>query len=71
MFQRLKNSNYGQNLLVKVGGSFILPSSMLVRLIDIYMFRCNKILFGTSFVDWLIRHILLNGWIGISLDTAK
>nr|YP_009436269.1 hypothetical chloroplast RF1 [Cyphia banksiana]YP_009436286.1 hypothetical chloroplast RF1 [Cyphia banksiana]ATG26447.1 hypothetical chloroplast RF1 [Cyphia banksiana]ATG26464.1 hypothetical chloroplast RF1 [Cyphia banksiana] len=38
---------------------FILPSSMLARLVNIYMFRCNnKMLFVTSsFVGWLIGHI--------------
>nr|YP_009436566.1 hypothetical chloroplast RF1 [Cyphia dentariifolia]YP_009436583.1 hypothetical chloroplast RF1 [Cyphia dentariifolia]ATG26842.1 hypothetical chloroplast RF1 [Cyphia dentariifolia]ATG26859.1 hypothetical chloroplast RF1 [Cyphia dentariifolia] len=38
---------------------FIFPSSMLARLVNIYMFRCNnKMLFVTSsFVGWLIGHI--------------
>nr|QQO99479.1 hypothetical chloroplast RF1 [Lonicera angustifolia var. myrtillus] len=40
---------------------YFLPSAMLVRLVNVYMFRCNnKILFVTSsFVGWLIGFILL------------
>nr|YP_010203732.1 hypothetical protein RF1 [Lonicera x heckrottii]YP_010469511.1 Ycf1 protein [Lonicera periclymenum]UAM95761.1 hypothetical protein RF1 [Lonicera x heckrottii]UVF33139.1 Ycf1 protein [Lonicera periclymenum] len=40
---------------------YFLPSAMLVRLVNVYMFRCNnKMLFVTSsFVGWLIGHILL------------
>ncbi|KAF4381291.1 hypothetical protein F8388_016247 [Cannabis sativa] len=50
-------------------GHFILPSSMLVRLVNIYMFRCNnKMLFVTSsFVGWLIGHILFMKWVGLVL----
>nr|QWY86912.1 hypothetical chloroplast RF1 [Bobgunnia madagascariensis] len=46
-----------------------LPSSMLVRLVNVYMFRCNnKLLFLTSsFVGWLIGHIFLMKWIGLIL----
>ena len=48
---------------------------MLARLVNIYMFRYNnKMLFVTSsFVGWLIGHILFlqRVWIGISLDTTK
>nr|URQ21548.1 hypothetical chloroplast RF19 [Triosteum pinnatifidum] len=40
---------------------YFLPSAMLSRLVNIYMFRCNnKMLFLTSsFVGWLIGYILL------------
>jgi hypothetical protein len=42
---------------------FLLPSSVLARSVKIYMFRCNnknKMLFVTSsFVGWLIGHILV------------
>nr|YP_009558172.1 photosystem I assembly protein Ycf1 [Lonicera nervosa]AZZ06058.1 photosystem I assembly protein Ycf1 [Lonicera nervosa] len=40
---------------------YFLPSAMLVRLVNVYMFRCNnKIFFVTSsFVGWLIGFILL------------
>nr|YP_009170112.1 hypothetical chloroplast RF19 [Larrea tridentata]YP_009170124.1 hypothetical chloroplast RF19 [Larrea tridentata]ALE28902.1 hypothetical chloroplast RF19 [Larrea tridentata]ALE28914.1 hypothetical chloroplast RF19 [Larrea tridentata] len=48
-----------KNFIFQLLNSFILPSSMLVRLINIYMFRCNnKMLFVTSsFVGWLIGQI--------------
>nr|DAD28107.1 TPA_asm: hypothetical protein HUJ06_029575 [Nelumbo nucifera] len=43
--------------------------STLVRLVNIYMFRCNnKMLFVTSsFVGWLIGHILFMKWVGLVL----
>nr|YP_010511869.1 hypothetical protein Ycf1 [Trischidium molle]UXL83193.1 hypothetical protein Ycf1 [Trischidium molle] len=46
-----------------------LPSSVLVRLVNISMFRCNnKLLFLlSSFVGWLIGHIFLMKWIGLIL----
>nr|YP_010473481.1 hypothetical protein RF1 [Eriocaulon tonkinense]UVH67099.1 hypothetical protein RF1 [Eriocaulon tonkinense] len=55
------------NLIVQLLNYFILPSSTLARLVNIYMFRCNnKILFVTSsFVGWLIGHILFMKWIGL------
>nr|YP_009630745.1 hypothetical chloroplast RF19 [Eriocaulon buergerianum]QBS14235.1 hypothetical chloroplast RF19 [Eriocaulon buergerianum] len=55
------------NLIVQLLNYFILPSSTLARLVNIYMFRCNnKILFVTSsFVGWLIGHILFIKWIGL------
>ena len=55
------------NLIFQLFNHFILPSSMLVRLVNIYMFRCNnKMLFVTSsFVGWLIGHILLMKWVGL------
>nr|YP_010888380.1 hypothetical chloroplast RF19 [Pedicularis rhinanthoides]YP_010889012.1 hypothetical chloroplast RF19 [Pedicularis elwesii]WJJ68157.1 hypothetical chloroplast RF19 [Pedicularis rhinanthoides]WJJ68862.1 hypothetical chloroplast RF19 [Pedicularis elwesii] len=48
---------------------FILPSSMLAKLVNIYMFRCNnKMLFVTSsFLGWLIGHILFMKWLGLVL----
>nr|WMW14468.1 hypothetical chloroplast RF1 [Tripterygium hypoglaucum] len=57
------------NLIVQLFNHFILPSSMLVRLVNIYMFRCNnKMLFVTSsFVGWLIGHILFMKWVGFVL----
>nr|QXG83103.1 hypothetical protein [Stylidium petiolare] len=57
------------NLIFQLFNHFILPSSMLARLVNIYMFRCNnKMLFVTSsFVGWLIGHILFMKWIGLVL----
>nr|YP_009357174.1 hypothetical chloroplast RF19 [Primula kwangtungensis]ARE59655.1 hypothetical chloroplast RF19 [Primula kwangtungensis] len=57
------------NLIFQLFNHFILPSSMLARLINIYMFRCNnKMLFVTSsFVGWLIGHILFMKWLGLVL----
>nr|WEH00897.1 hypothetical chloroplast RF19 [Euphorbia maculata]WKV29072.1 Ycf1 protein [Euphorbia maculata] len=57
------------NLIFQLFNHFILPSSMLVRLVNIYMFRCNnKMLFVTSsFVGWLIGHILFMKWVGLIL----
>nr|YP_009529754.1 hypothetical protein RF1 [Gironniera subaequalis]AXX77034.1 hypothetical protein RF1 [Gironniera subaequalis] len=57
------------NLIFQLFNHFILPSSMLVRLVNIYMFRCNnKMLFVTSsFVGWLIGHTLFMKWVGLVL----
>nr|YP_004072518.1 hypothetical protein ColaC_p079 [Corynocarpus laevigatus]ADO60366.1 hypothetical protein [Corynocarpus laevigatus] len=57
------------NLIFQLFNHFILPSSMLVRLVNISMFRCNnKMLFVTSsFVGWLIGHILFMKWVGLVL----
>uniref|UniRef100_UPI0030DF2E03 hypothetical chloroplast RF19 n=1 Tax=Herniaria glabra TaxID=115624 RepID=UPI0030DF2E03 len=57
------------NLIFQLFNHFILPSSMLARLVNIYMFRCNnKIFFVTSsFVGWLIGHILFMKWVGLVL----
>nr|YP_010282196.1 Ycf1 protein [Parnassia faberi]UHM24760.1 Ycf1 protein [Parnassia faberi] len=57
------------NLIFQLFNHFLLPSSMLVRLVNIYMFRCNnKMLFVTSsFVGWLIGHILFMKWVGFVL----
>nr|YP_010423615.1 hypothetical protein RF1 [Laportea grossa]USG97089.1 hypothetical protein RF1 [Laportea grossa] len=57
------------NLIFQLFNHFILPSSMLVRLVNIYMFRCNnkKLFLTSSFVGWLIGHILFMKWIGFVL----
>nr|QXO05639.1 hypothetical chloroplast RF1 [Zeuxine affinis] len=57
------------NLIFQLFNHFILPSSALARLVNIYMFRCNnKIFFLTnSFVGWLIGHILFMKWVGLVL----
>nr|QWQ51288.1 hypothetical protein RF1 [Dickinsia hydrocotyloides] len=57
------------NLIFQLFNHFLLPSSMLARLVNIYMFRCNnKMLFITSsFVGWLIGHILFMKWVGLVL----
>nr|YP_010395303.1 hypothetical chloroplast RF1 [Cneoridium dumosum]UQJ72831.1 hypothetical chloroplast RF1 [Cneoridium dumosum] len=57
------------NLIFQLFNHFLLPSSMLARLVTIYMFRCNnKMLFVTSsFVGWLIGHILFMKWVGLVL----
>uniref|UniRef100_A0A162BGV0 Protein TIC 214 n=1 Tax=Colchicum autumnale TaxID=45005 RepID=A0A162BGV0_COLAT len=57
------------NLIFPLFNHFILPSSTLTRLVNIYMFRCNnKMLFVTSsFVGWLIGHILFMKWVGLVL----
>nr|YP_010887543.1 hypothetical chloroplast RF1 [Meconopsis bella]WJJ45512.1 hypothetical chloroplast RF1 [Meconopsis bella] len=57
------------NLIFQLFNHFILPSSTLARLVNIYMFRCNnKMLFVTSsFVGWLIGHILFMKWVGLIL----
>nr|ADD30917.1 putative RF1 protein [Gunnera manicata] len=57
------------NLIIQLFNLFLLPSSMLARLVNIYMFRCNnKMLFViSSFVGWLIGHILFMKWVGLVL----
>nr|QWW89637.1 hypothetical protein RF1 [Gentiana leucomelaena] len=57
------------NLIFQLFNYFILPSSMVARLVNIYMFRCNnKILFVTSsFVGWLIVHIFFMKCLGLVL----
>ncbi|GAV86193.1 Ycf1 domain-containing protein [Cephalotus follicularis] len=53
------------NLIFQLFNIFILSSSMLVRLVNIYM---NNMLFVTgSFVDWLISHILFMKWVRLVL----
>nr|WCD67104.1 Ycf1 [Impatiens sp. 7ak] len=57
------------NLIFQLFNHFILPSSMLARLVNIYMFRCNnKMLFVTSsFVGCLMGPILFMKWVGLVL----
>nr|YP_009771636.1 Ycf1 [Goniorrhachis marginata]QIT02421.1 Ycf1 [Goniorrhachis marginata] len=57
------------NLILLLLNYVFLPSSMLVRLVNIYMFLGNKqILFLTSsFVSWLIGQILIMKWIRLVL----
>ncbi|GAV84985.1 LOW QUALITY PROTEIN: Ycf1 domain-containing protein, partial [Cephalotus follicularis] len=56
------------NLIFQLLNYFILPSSMLVILVNIYLFCNNKMLFVTSsFVGWLIGHILFMKWFGLVL----
>nr|YP_009366486.1 hypothetical protein RF1 [Piper auritum]ARJ62123.1 hypothetical protein RF1 [Piper auritum] len=61
------------NLIFQLFNHFILPSSTLARLVNIYLFRCNsKILFVTSsFVGWLIGHILFMKWVGLVLSWIR
>nr|YP_010497022.1 hypothetical chloroplast RF1 [Lactuca glandulifera]UWN00839.1 hypothetical chloroplast RF1 [Lactuca glandulifera] len=57
------------NLIFQLFNHFILPSSMLARLVNILMFRSNsKMIFVTSsFVGWIMGHILLMKSIGLLL----
>nr|YP_010159027.1 hypothetical chloroplast RF19 [Austrosteenisia blackii]QRG31307.1 hypothetical chloroplast RF19 [Austrosteenisia blackii] len=58
-----------KNLIFQLLNPFFLPSSMLIRLVNIYLFRCNnKLLFLiSSFLGWLIGHIFLIKWIELIL----
>nr|AXR87702.1 hypothetical protein RF1 [Paederia scandens]AXR87785.1 hypothetical protein RF1 [Paederia scandens]AXR87869.1 hypothetical protein RF1 [Paederia scandens]AXR87953.1 hypothetical protein RF1 [Paederia scandens] len=57
------------NFIFQIFNHFILPSSTLARLVNIYLFRCNnKILFVTSsFIGWLIGHIFFIKWVELVL----
>jgi len=57
------------NLIFQLFNHFIFPNSMLARLVNSFMFRCNsKMLFLTSsFFGWIIGHILFMKWIGLVL----
>nr|YP_010042450.1 hypothetical chloroplast RF1 [Sphaerophysa salsula]QPB69680.1 hypothetical chloroplast RF1 [Sphaerophysa salsula] len=57
------------NLLFQLLNPLLFPSSILIRLVNIYLFRCNnKLLFLTSsFFGWLIGHIFLMKLIGFIL----
>nr|YP_009747721.1 Ycf1 protein [Lecanorchis kiusiana]QII89401.1 Ycf1 protein [Lecanorchis kiusiana] len=57
------------NLIFPLFNHFILPSSTLARLVNIYMFRCNnKIAFLiSSFIGWLIGYILFMRWVELVL----
>nr|YP_010415739.1 hypothetical protein RF1 [Campylotropis delavayi]USC52699.1 hypothetical protein RF1 [Campylotropis delavayi] len=50
-----------QNLIFQLLNPFFLPSSILIRLVNIYLFRCNNkfLFFTSSFIGWLIGHIFL------------
>nr|YP_010129893.1 hypothetical protein Ycf1 [Arisarum simorrhinum]YP_010129905.1 Ycf1 [Arisarum simorrhinum]QKJ80400.1 hypothetical protein Ycf1 [Arisarum simorrhinum]QKJ80412.1 Ycf1 [Arisarum simorrhinum] len=53
------------NLIFQLFNHFILPSSTLARLVNIYMFRCNNKMFfvTSSFIGWLIGHIFFIKWV--------
>nr|YP_009767555.1 Ycf1 [Daniellia ogea]QIS98173.1 Ycf1 [Daniellia ogea] len=57
------------NLILLLLNFLFLPSSMLVRLVNIYMFLGNKQIFflTSSFVSWLIGQILIMKWIRLVL----
>nr|UZC31821.1 hypothetical protein RF1 [Medicago italica] len=57
------------NLFFQLSNPVLLPSSILLRLMNIYLFRSNnKLLFLTSsFLGWLIGHIFLMKCIGLIL----
>nr|WIL95975.1 hypothetical chloroplast RF19 [Caragana tibetica] len=57
------------NLVFQLLNPLLFPSSILIRLVNVYLFRCNnKLLFLTSsFVGWLIGHIFLMKGIGLIL----
>src|ERR1044072_1631632 len=58
-----------QNLFFQLLNPFFLPSSILMRLANVYIFQSNyKVLFLTSsFVGWLIGHIFFIKWIELIL----
>nr|YP_010159110.1 hypothetical chloroplast RF19 [Cajanus crassus]QRG31389.1 hypothetical chloroplast RF19 [Cajanus crassus] len=58
-----------QNLIFQLLNPLFLPSSILIRLVNLYLFRCNnKFLFLTSsFVGWIIGHTFLMKWIDFLL----
>jgi hypothetical protein len=49
------------SMLIPILNYFVVPSSILGRLVDVYMFRCdNKIAFVTSsFFGWLLGNLLV------------
>nr|YP_009772225.1 hypothetical chloroplast RF19 [Zornia diphylla]QIT03093.1 hypothetical chloroplast RF19 [Zornia diphylla] len=55
------------NLIFQLLNPLVLPSSILIRLVNIYMFQRNKkVLFLTSgFIGWVIGHIFFMKWIGL------
>lgn len=57
------------NLFFQLSNPLLFPSSILLRLMNIYLFRSNnKLLFLTSsFLGWLIGHIFLMKCIGLIL----
>nr|YP_009141391.1 hypothetical chloroplast RF19 [Lathyrus odoratus]AIL55917.1 hypothetical chloroplast RF19 [Lathyrus odoratus] len=61
------------NLFFQLLNPVLFPSSILIRLMNIYLFRSNNKLFflTSSFVGWLIGHILLMKCIGLVLVWFK
>nr|YP_010717144.1 truncated Ycf1 protein [Zingiber xishuangbannaense]WDQ41040.1 truncated Ycf1 protein [Zingiber xishuangbannaense] len=57
------------NLIFQLFNHFLLPSSTLARLVNIYLFRYNnKMLFVTSsFIGWLIGYIFFIKWVRLVL----
>nr|QHN54992.1 Ycf1 [Anchomanes hookeri]QHN55004.1 Ycf1 [Anchomanes hookeri] len=57
------------NLIFQFFNHFLLPSSTLARLVNIYMFRCNnKMLFViSSFIVWLIGQFIFIKWVQLVL----
>nr|QVX28797.1 hypothetical chloroplast RF1 [Poiretia bahiana] len=55
------------NLIFQLLNPLVLPSSILIRLVNIYMFQRNqKFIFLTSgFIGWVIGHIFFMKWIGL------
>nr|YP_010163185.1 hypothetical chloroplast RF19 [Psophocarpus tetragonolobus]QRI60977.1 hypothetical chloroplast RF19 [Psophocarpus tetragonolobus] len=53
------------NLIFQLLNPVFVPSSILIRLVNIFLFQCNnKILFLTSsFIGWIIGHIFFMKWI--------
>nr|WDV14749.1 hypothetical chloroplast RF1 [Pueraria montana] len=54
-----------QNLIFQLLNPFFLPSSILIRLVNIFLFRCNNkfIFLISSFVGWIIGHTFFMKWI--------
>nr|YP_010829189.1 hypothetical chloroplast RF19 [Silene lithophila]WFF47470.1 hypothetical chloroplast RF19 [Silene lithophila] len=61
------------NLIFQLFNHFILPSSILARLVNIYMYRCsNKMLFLTSsFLGWLVGHGIFMKGVGVVVDWVQ
>nr|YP_008964920.1 Ycf1/Tic214 [Schwalbea americana]CDJ38695.1 Ycf1/Tic214 [Schwalbea americana] len=62
-----------KNFIFQLFSPFFFPNSMLARLVNIYMFRCNnKMLFVTSsFVGWVIGQILFRKLLGLGVDWLR
>nr|QHS70139.1 hypothetical protein RF1 [Pediomelum tenuiflorum] len=54
-----------QNFLFQLLNPFFLPSSILIRFVNIYLFRCNNkfIFLISSFIGWIIGHTFFMKWI--------
>nr|YP_010162356.1 hypothetical chloroplast RF19 [Dolichos falciformis]QRI60065.1 hypothetical chloroplast RF19 [Dolichos falciformis] len=50
-----------QNLIFQLLNPLFLPSSILIRLVNLYLFRCNNktVFLTSSFVGWIIGHTFL------------